>query len=85
MAKKTERLKLPGQIRVDEAMAREIRDGADRDCRDLEDQLRWLLFMGLTVRRFQELSKGTSVAFCQQMSPAVNSEPCTVRSRAEAR
>jgi len=51
--KLTERFWMPKQIGVDEVLAHEIRATASADRRELRDQIRFLIELGLHLRRMQ--------------------------------
>jgi hypothetical protein len=65
--KKVVRMKLSRQICVDELMAMEIKHRADRGFRSQEDEIRFLIHLGLE-REDQMYSNDTQDTFTQQPS-----------------
>ena len=50
MDKKLERIEIPRQLRADENLKRRLWEAAEEDFRSLQDQLRFLVWLGLEAR-----------------------------------
>lgn len=60
--KKTVRLWLPRKLCFDPFLAARIRDGAEKNCRKLEDEIRWLIVKGVEHEDAQA-GKGPMIPF----------------------
>jgi hypothetical protein len=60
--KKTERIWLPRKLCVDPFMACRLRDRAAKNCRKLEDEIRWLIVKALDYEDSQD-GKGRRLPF----------------------